>query len=205
MRRICVFLGITFLALALPLAVGAINFGGISARPANPTTTDERTASWFIYALPGGGTKNDALLVTNNTDNKLTLDVYPADSTPTSGNGFALKQQSEKMTDLGKWIKLSTTLVTLAPHQEISVPFTINVPNETAPGLYAGGVMIAERVAADKTKGMKIATRIGVRVYVTVVPRVAATAKQKTLFPSAAAVAALALVARLVARKKKKH
>lgn len=165
-------LGILILSSIIFLAASsralAVDFGGVAAQPANPTS-DARTASWFVYTLTPGATKNDALVVENDTDATKTFDLYPADSTPTTGNGFALKQRAEKMEQIGAWVKLASAAVTLAPHEQKNIPFTVNIPKTLGPGLFAGGVMVAERGSA-KTAGIDLSLRVGVRMYITVVP-----------------------------------
>jgi len=154
--------------VAFPLLGKAVDLGGISAMPANPVASDQRTGAWFIYALASGGSKSDALLITNNTEQTKTLDLYPADSTPTTGNGFALKQKAEAMDEVGSWIKLEKNSVTLAPHERTAVGFALDVPAGQAPGLYAGAIMLSDNSAATVESGIGINTRMGVRVYVTV-------------------------------------
>jgi hypothetical protein len=176
-RRIRVLTFLTILFFALPTAVWAIDFGGISARPANPTAADERTSAWFIYTLTPGGAANDALVVQNDTGKKIMLDLYPADSAPSTGGGFALKQKIEKMTGVGSWIALKAYSIKLAPRQKITVPFHLALPEKIAPGLYAGGIILAENTPPNNAGGVSINTRIGIRVYVTVVPATMAAAR----------------------------
>jgi hypothetical protein len=155
--------------LILPAAAGAVEFGGIAAYPANPTPGDERTTAWFVYTLAPGGSKSDLLVIQNNTDQEKNLDLYPADSTPTTGDGFALKQKVEKMDAVGSWVELKTNSVSIAPHEKATVPFTVAVPKIAALGLYAGGIMVAEAGAAKESNGIRLNLRVGVRMYVTVV------------------------------------
>jgi len=192
---------------ALPVAALAIDFGGISARPANPNAGDERTSAWFVYTLAPGGFANDALLVQNNSDEQKTFDLYPADSTPTTGSGFALKQKVEKMTEVGSWIKLEKNSLALAPHEKATVFLTVTVPKNIKPGLYAGGVMIGENGGQKEKSGVNINTRIGVRAYVTVAPPKAvpsASSNWARLVAGALALIAIAGLALMIFGAKKK-
>ena len=168
-RTIAVIIFSSIIFLAASSSALAVDFGGIAAQPANPTA-DARTVSWFVYTLADGEAKNDALIVQNNSGEQKTFDLYPADSTPSTGNGFALKQRAEKMDEVGSWVKLASAAVTLAPHEQKTISFTVAIPLKLAPGLYAGGIMVAEHSAPRKTSGIDLALRVGVRMYVTVIP-----------------------------------
>jgi len=155
--------------LFAPFAAQAIDFEGIAAYPANPDPNDARTSSWFVYTLSPNETQNDALIVENNTNETKTFDLYPADSIPTTDNGFALKQQAEQMENVGKWVLLEANTATVKAHERISLPFKITVPESIKPGLFSGGIMISEHNTKNSDKGMNINVRVGVRMYVTVV------------------------------------
>lgn len=103
-RSIAVAVGVAAL-LALLHPVSALDYGGLGVRPANPDASVPNSASWFIYSLKTGEVKNDAVVVQNNTATPETLDVYAADSTPSSDGGFALKQEAESMTGVGSWVR----------------------------------------------------------------------------------------------------
>jgi hypothetical protein len=168
-RTIGFFSFLAIILCVLPVATHAIDFGGISARPANPQAGDERTAAWFVYTLSPGSSSDDAIVIENNTDQEKVFELYPADSTPSTGGGFALKQKAEPMTSLGGWVNLKKNSVTLAPHEKISIPFRLSLPANLAPGLYAGGIIVAENAGQKEQNGININTRIGVRMYVTAV------------------------------------
>lgn len=98
---------ITLIATGLLLAnvsAEAAEYGGIGGRPANPDPAVQDSSSWFIYSLPLGQLKEDAIEIQNNSAVAEDLVIYAADSTPSSDGGFALKQQVEPMTEVGAWI-----------------------------------------------------------------------------------------------------
>lgn len=85
-------------------AAQAAEYGGIGGRPTQSDPDVPNSASWFIYSLPIGGIKEDAVEIQNNGAEVQDVIVYAADSTPSSDGGFALKQQVEPMTGIGAWI-----------------------------------------------------------------------------------------------------
>lgn len=152
-------------------SAGAAVFGGVGGRPANPDPNIEHSKQWFIYNMKPGETKQDAVIVSNNTDEKATIMVYPADSTSSTDGGFALEQYVESRDFVGSWIKLGKEQVTLEPGAQESVPFTITVPNDPKldVGEHTGGILI-QKVNQKPVEqgGMQLLMRSGVRVYVTI-------------------------------------
>lgn len=94
---------------------------------------------------------------------------------PTPSNSaawtFGTKQFVEPEVDVGKWITLSKTEVTLGAHGSEIVPFKIEVPKDEILdiGEHTGGILIQK---TDQQKegqgGLTLLTRVGVRVYVTI-------------------------------------
>ncbi len=163
-------IGSFFVSASAAQAVDTGNYGG---KPAHPGEGNDHTKQWFIYtALPLGEKRDDTLLLSNDSDAPLTLKVYPADSAKSSDGGFALEQEVEERDEVGKWITLSTSEVTLEPHTTQEVPFSIEIPADATvdAGEHAGGILIQEKKEAPTTTtgGIQLSTRIGVRVYVTV-------------------------------------
>lgn len=163
-------LGSFFVGASTVQAVDTGNYGG---KPAHPGEGNDHTKQWFIYtSLPVGEKREDALLLSNDSDTPLTLKVYPADSAKSSDGGFALEQEVEERDEVGKWITLSTSEVTLEPHTTQEVPFSIEIPADATvdAGEHAGGILVQEKkeVPTTTTGGIQLSTRIGVRVYVTV-------------------------------------
>lgn len=85
--------------------VGAIEYGMLGGKPANPDPSVENSGSWFIYNLEPGESKEDALLVMNLFEESFNILIYAADTTKSSGGGFALKQYSEPKEEVGSWVK----------------------------------------------------------------------------------------------------
>ncbi|MFH0820502.1 MAG: DUF916 domain-containing protein [Candidatus Peregrinibacteria bacterium] len=160
--------------LLLLIVVGensfAADYAGIGGKPANSDPNDSRTESWFVYTLNPGESKQDELLVENNTDESVNLLLYPADSTPSTDGGFALEQFVESRDGVGKWVTLSQEEITLAPREQKLVPFTISIPAEPTPdvGEHTGGILIQRVEPPSESGGIRLLTRVGVRIYVTI-------------------------------------
>jgi hypothetical protein len=147
----------------------AIEYGGFGGRPAYPIANNSRTQSIFVHALDPGATQDEGVLVVNNTTVSKTLLVYAADSTPSSGGAFACKQFAEEKTDVGAWITLAKSEVTLDPGKNEIVPFTIIVPQNASVGEHNGCILIQEKKdpVVGQT-GAVLSVRTGIRVAITV-------------------------------------
>ena len=149
----------------------AAEYGGIGGRPAYANPEDPRTENWFVYTLNPGESREDALLVQNNTDETVNLLLYPADSTPSTDGGFALEQSMEPRDEVGKWVKLSEEEINLGPREQKIVPFVITIPADPKPdvGEHTGGILIQKvELPAENEGGLRLLTRVGVRIYVTI-------------------------------------
>jgi hypothetical protein len=140
--------------------------GGVSILPARPTT-DPKTSSWFIYRLDPGKEIKDTVAVVNLSDQEKRVKLYPVDAMTTADGGFALKQRSQENEGIGKWITLDEDEVVLEPGKRRKVSFTISVPSKAEPGDYLGGI-VAQPVVGSSEGNIKVVTRTGVRVYLTV-------------------------------------
>ncbi len=146
---------------------------GIGGQPANPLDPDN--SGWFMYQLSPGTTYDDVLIVTNSSTQAWDVVIYPADSIPSSGGGFALKQRVDEMIEMGDWVKLSTTELTMQPGEEKRIPFTITIPEDAEVGETAGAIMFekfdpntGDEDIIQEGSGVKISLRTGVRIYNTV-------------------------------------
>lgn len=170
-------IGAILLALALgvagvtwPLSASAIEYGGIGGRPANPDPKVPRSDSIFIYSLAGSAQKSDAITLLNNTDQPKTLKVYATDALVSSGGALSCRQEVEPKDEVGSWIALSQSSVTLAPFSNQAVPFTVTVPANASPGEHNGCIAVQEQNQQPQQQagGIALSTRTALRVAVTV-------------------------------------
>src|SRR3989344_2484013 len=157
--------------LLLPAAaVHALGSGGIGGYPAYPDPSVQYSESWFIYNLDLGESKDDALLLFNSSDEEKTVKLYAVDSIPSNQGNFALKAETDPRLDVGAWVELSATIVTLAPGESREIPFTITIPPDADVGEHSGGIIIqkVDPGAVNAEVGASVVTRVGIRIYQTV-------------------------------------
>lgn len=156
-----------FVAVFLVVLCGAATVGatGIGGRPANPHADNPRSQSIFIFSFEDGKRNaGDELLVANNTDQKNTIELYATDGAATNTGAFTCKQRVEASTDIGSWIKLERTSVTLEPNTNTKVPFTITPAMGANPGEHTGCIVMQRVGGGDNDRGVNLQVRSAVRV-----------------------------------------
>lgn len=156
-----------FLLLFFIKPLSAIEYGGLGGKPAYPISENERSKSIFIYNLEPGTSKEDGVLVINNTEETKEIIVYSTDSEKSSDGSFACKQYSEPKDGVGKWLDLEEELI-LESYQTKVIDFTINVPDNASVGEENGCILIQEKELNSTESGVSLSFRTGLRVAVTI-------------------------------------
>jgi hypothetical protein len=158
--------------LIFPLASRAIITDTVGIVPAHPNPSVKFSDSWYFYNLGLGESKRDSVKLINNSDQTAVVRLMAEDGLVTSDGSFALMPHDQPNRDMGLWIKLSATEVEIPPKSEKLVPFTIAVPENADVGDHSAGIAMQEVEVVDDnvipTTGIKVVTRIGVRMYETV-------------------------------------
>ena len=169
---LCSVLLISLIITTLTTTTAGAVTGSIGGRPANPRDDNKRTRSIFVHTLNFGQSAKEGLLVVNNSDTKQTVNLYAVDGTVTSSGSLTCRQRVEDKKDVGSWVSLSESSVTLEPGADQIVDFTIQVPNEKVDVGEHNGCMVIEPLVDDGTEGdsggVRIRTRSAIRVAVTI-------------------------------------
>lgn len=158
------------LALFVSGAAVAISTGGIGARPANPDPNNERTKSIFVYDIEPGDTEQDAVLVSNNTEEDKTIEVYAVDGQTTNSGSFACKQKVEASTGAGAWIELDKSEIKLSAGKQQEIPFEIALPEQVDVGEHNACIVVAEadNRSQESGGGVSLRFRSALRVAISV-------------------------------------
>lgn len=127
----------------------------------------EPNRSWFIYAMQPGDTKEDVVSISNNGKDAITAAVEALDAANTSDGGFTLVEDPADNKDVGKWITLSKTEVTIPSGQSVDVPFKVTVPSDASIGQHSAGIAVYER-NKQAPSGAMLKVRVGARIYITI-------------------------------------
>lgn len=103
----------------------------------------------------------------NRSDTTIKLKVYASDAFTTPGGGIALLTADKKPRDVGSWITVKSTTLTLKSRQSATVPFTLTVPSDATPGDHSGGVLTS-LVTETQGKTVCLDRRLGSRLHLRV-------------------------------------
>ncbi len=168
-------------AALLLLTVLTVNAAGVSGTPAYPRLENKRSSSIFVHTLNPDEPVKDGVLISNNTDEQKTINVYATDSAKSSGGGFACAQRLREYKKVGTWITMEQDQVVLEPDHYIIVDFTIQIPGgndedeqeedsgeEILSGEYNGCIVVEEEKEQTKQAGVSISFRSATRVAITI-------------------------------------
>jgi hypothetical protein len=158
-----------FALFVVAVPANAVESGGIGGRPANPDPSNARTKSIFIYELKTGESKTDAVFLMNNTSKDETISLYTVDGILTNTGAYSCKQAVESKDDVGSWVTLDETQVTLPANSTKQVPFTTTVPAGIDVGEHNGCLVFQSDTDEGDVQGnVRVRTRQAVRIAVTI-------------------------------------
>lgn len=116
-----------------------------------------------------GQTYQGSLKVTNEANEDRTFYVYLKDfkAGDESGSPIIIAPGSEEGYFLASWIDITADAIPLKAGEEVRIPYSIKVPEETGPGGYFGGVYFGTKPpklnlnSGDQGAGMSIAQQAG--------------------------------------------
>jgi hypothetical protein len=150
----------------------AISSSGLGIYP-NQSEWDPKnnaTKSWFIYNLNPGEIKKSKVDIRNESNESILLEIYPVDAVTTKDGSFAPNSEDSIRKDIGAWIDMSTSELSLGPNETKTIDFTINVPQNADVGDHMAAIIVQnKKVSVSQIKtSMYIINRLGVRIYATI-------------------------------------
>jgi hypothetical protein len=136
-----------------------------SLTPALQEDEDEPRVS-FRFDVPPGETVEDAVELTNFSDQEATFTLEAADGVLTDTGTFDILRPGEDNEAAGQWVELDQQEVTVPADESVTIPFTMTVPENATPGDQPAG--IAASVAAGEGDDMSMVSRVGVRIHLRV-------------------------------------
>lgn len=168
--------------LALALSLAALTSTAVSAAPSppavpaqginvkpDPSSTRKSAAGTLaeLGTVQPGRPLRDAVLVRSSFDEPREVLLYAADALPAAGGGFGFRTQAEPQQQLGQWLRLEQTRLTVPANGQVRVSYTLTVAAGTAGGEYVGAV-VAEPVDQAASSGVQATTRFAMAVYLRV-------------------------------------
>lgn len=125
----------------------------ISAAPAHGDPNDPSSHAYFTHTVSAGASWSDAVIAANQGDTTASVWVYPVDGETTDRTGSVFANRSDKPYRAGAWLKPGVSSLTLAPHTQQEVAFTVAVPADAAPGDHLAGLALESQQATSGTGG----------------------------------------------------
>jgi hypothetical protein len=139
-----------------------------------PTAVDHGAArDYFILDGSPGQTLKDSATLSNHTAAPLAFYLYPAAAYNTAdGGGLAFPLRNQRPTDIGTWVRLAKSTVTVAPGRSVVIPFTLTIPANASPGDHVGAILAEDSQPIVQPSGSDIRIgaryRVGARIYLQV-------------------------------------
>lgn len=165
-RLLVLVLAVAGLVASVAVPAGAADNGRWSVFPT--TVPGQLARPYFQPLLTPGVPVNDSVTITNKTDAPLNVELYTADAFNTEQGGYASRPPNEPKREMGAWITLSASAVTVVPHSAADVQFTITPPLDATPGDHAGSIVAVNTEASVSRNGsvnIRAIDAVGTRVY----------------------------------------
>jgi hypothetical protein len=169
-RCLCLLVGTVSLGTALGFGLaGTASAASNGLWSVFPTELPGQPPRAFVQPeLTPGKPYTDSVTVANYTAASLTFHLYGADAINTAGGGLSLRRRTDVQTDIGKWITLPYSQLTVPARSAAVVPFTILPPAQASPGDHVGGIVAEETQGTTSKAGsipITVIQAVGVRVY----------------------------------------
>jgi WxL Interacting Protein, peptidoglycan binding domain len=146
--------GWTLFATALAIALTA-GTAGASASEDHASfslqPSPARSPAYFVFNQAPGTEATGTLQLANVGKATGTAIIYPVDATTAERGGAAYQGRLRPRKDVGGWLRLAASRVTLKPQQQALIPFTLRVPAHSRPGDHLGGVVAEDADEATST------------------------------------------------------
>jgi Bacterial protein of unknown function (DUF916) len=136
------------------------------------TATKPDGRGYYSFAATPGAQVLDHVAVINYSNKTVTLTLRAADAINTPQGGFAVIPINERSKDIGTWIALpaSDLSVTIPPRSNLIVPFLVEVPKNASPGDHIGAITatLASFVVSKSGQRVRLLQTTGTRVFLRV-------------------------------------
>jgi hypothetical protein len=150
-----------------PANKNVVTFG---TQTSSATKPDNRGI--YTFGATPGGRIEDHVAIRNYSDQAATFLIRGTDAVNTPQGGFAARPINQRSHDLGAWIALprSDLSVTVPARTALIVPFLVEIPRNATPGDHIG-VITATLVSSITSKSgqrLKLLQTVGTRIFLRV-------------------------------------
>lgn len=160
--------GVPVAVAAPPGTAPTVPAGDISWSVVPSTAQGPDGRSHFSYTgITPGLVLHDHVGISNFSTQPVTFHVYAEDGVTTSDGSIGLQSAKQKSVDIGSWVHLDQSVVTIPARARLNMPFTVSVPRDATPGDHVGGIIASVTQAVQAGKVTR-EDRVGVAMYLRV-------------------------------------
>ncbi len=126
---------------------------------------DPRARAYIVDHVQPGTAFTRTIEVTNDTDERVSLQLYDAAAEIRDGKFVVLDGRAENR--LTPWVTVTPGAAELDPDESVRAEVAIAVPKGAPDGEFYGAAL-AERPPRDDSGDVRVATRVGIRIYLSV-------------------------------------
>lgn len=143
----------------------ALSPAGTSEDPSQPNNRPN-----LSYEVDPGAVVEDAVTLYNYSNVPLNFRLYATDAFNDDTGAFSLLAGDEDPIDVGTWVSLAASTVTIPAESQATVPITVKVPTDATPGDHVGGLLASSQALGTDDDGntVTIDRRTGTRIYIRV-------------------------------------
>lgn len=133
-------------------ALGALFVSGIASQPLAVAITPDEVQLRFEAEAPNRGywklrlrpgeTESLTAKMTNTGEDPIRAATFPANVSTAVDGGLEIADDKSKPSGTTRWLDYGKEVLTLAPQEPVSQPFSVTVPRGTAPGDYTTAVVL---------------------------------------------------------------
>lgn len=130
------------------------------------TANDPRAHTYIVDNMAPGSTTSRHIAVTNGDAQPTHVLAYPQAAAISNGAFAALEGRAPS--ELTTWMTMSPSEATIQPGATLPVTVTIAVPSTAGGGERYGAALVEVPAAPAPQGGVKVVSRVGIRVYLSV-------------------------------------
>ncbi|MEO8899012.1 MAG: DUF916 domain-containing protein [Candidatus Dormibacter sp.] len=138
-------------AWTMPARAGAASPGGgvLTVSPAHPDASVPGGNAYFVHSVTPGTRWTDEVAVVNTNDSAIDAWVDPVDGITSIRTGAVYSARTVAATRAGAWVTPQVGSVTVDPHVQIIVAFTVTVPVGATAGDHLAGIAFESKQATS--------------------------------------------------------
>lgn len=138
----------------------------------NPNSDPNNEKTTLRYEVGPTKSVEDVVTIKNYSANAVyKLKLYCVDAIQSSDGASAFKLRDKNQRHVGQWITINQDRVELAPGETAYIPYRIDIPENSTPGTFQGGIVAeldTENTAAESNETVKIVSRFIEPIFISI-------------------------------------